>query len=133
MFIKTTLKTADSALIPIEIKNNQPEHTYFTGKLDPEKPKEVYKGGRTFEVMQGAATIQRDEKNNDDNCITDSKKLAIKAKEPKNDQRDLSCRTEDGVTTNKERTPSNDVLDMHTLQTGISGVYNGIIRILKLN
>ena len=130
MFSKTMLITADSA-IPIENKNDQPEHAYFTGTSDPGKLKEVCKEGQTFEVIQETATNQRDEKNSDDSRITDAKKFVIKAKDTENDQRSCpSVTTEDNatVTTNNEPTPPNDDLDMYAPQTGISDVYTAISR-----
>ncbi|XP_078364796.1 uncharacterized protein LOC144649210 isoform X2 [Oculina patagonica] len=121
MLSTPTLKTADSAFT-IEIKNDEPKQAYFTGTLGPEKPKEVCKKGRTFEVIQETVTVQRDEMDTDDSRISDSKELAIKAKEPENDQEDTSpplATTVDNnaMTTNNERSPSNDDLDMHILQT----------------
>lgn len=138
MFSKPTLKTADSAFAALENKNDEPKQLNFTGTLDPEKPKEVCKEGRAFEIIQETATIQRDEKNNDDSRIGDSMELAIKTRETENDQGDSSrpsVSTEDSAAmkTNNERTPSNDDLDMHTPQTGISDAYIMIFRILKLN
>ena len=130
MFSKTMLITAASA-IPIENKNDQPEHAYFTGTSDPGKLKEVCKEGQTFEVIQETVTNQRDEKNSNDSRVTDAKKLLIKAKDTENDQRSCpSVTTQDNatVTTNNEPTPPNDDLDMYAPQTGISDVYTAISR-----
>lgn len=127
MFTQTTPKQ-DSTFV-IENRNDEPENAYFTGQLSPKTPKEVFKDGQAFEVIQETVTVLCDENSNDDSCISDSMKLLIKAKEPQNGQGDLlssSATTEDTVTmtANNELTPSDDDVDLLTHQTGTSDIYS---------
>lgn len=126
MFSDTNHKTEDSAYA-IENKNDEPKDTYFTGKLDSKTPTDVCREGQTLNIIQETATVQRDQKNSDDSCIRNFKTLAIKGREPENDQSASSCPsviTGDtaAMATIKEPTAC-------IVQTGISDMYTvGAVR-----